>query len=392
MFPEISHERWVVITSINYPTEAVIRLTELPDWHVLVVGDLKTPKDWHNDKCTYLSVDIQQKLQYKSVELLPYRHYGRKNVGYLFAIEHGAKVIYETDDDNLLREGWDLDRGFLSDPVGRKFMTYVKGDMMVINPYHYFGQPTTWPRGFPLSYIGQACNETCSFALASEIGIAVQQGLANGDPDMDAIFRLTRKDHGKKIDFSFDETMQPIALPAFLFSPFNSQNTLFHYNALWGLLIPVTTTFRVCDIWRGYWTQRLLWEIGEHLAFFPPSVQQDRNPHDYLLDFIDEIDLYQDSGRLVEMLNNWRCKAKTFFGCARELTQEMYRQNFWKEGDVKLTNAWLDDLLRIGYKEPPLNRDVKPTLTRQMELPQQFLPTNNLGDSLPSSATAFAKC
>ena len=37
--------------------------------------------------------------------------------------------------------------------------------------------------------------------------------------------------------------------------PWNSQNTLFERDALWGLLIPVTTTFRVCDIWRSYWVQ-----------------------------------------------------------------------------------------------------------------------------------------
>ena len=27
----------------------------------------------------------------------------RKNIGYLWAIEHGAKTVYETDDDNILK-------------------------------------------------------------------------------------------------------------------------------------------------------------------------------------------------------------------------------------------------------------------------------------------------
>lgn len=40
-------------------------------------------------------------------------------------------------------------------------------------------------------------------------------------------------------------------------TPFNSQNTLFAAGALWGLLLPVTVTQRVCDIWRGYWVQVL---------------------------------------------------------------------------------------------------------------------------------------
>lgn len=33
---------------------------------------------------------------------------------------------------------------------------------------------------------------------------------------------------------------------------------------------------RVSDIWRGYWAQRLLWEVGAHVAFGPPSLKQVR--------------------------------------------------------------------------------------------------------------------
>jgi len=31
---------------------------------------------------------------------VPWNHFGRKNLGFLFAIHYGAKVIYDTDDDN----------------------------------------------------------------------------------------------------------------------------------------------------------------------------------------------------------------------------------------------------------------------------------------------------
>ena len=33
------------------------------------------------------------------------------------------------------------------------------------------------------------------------------------------------------------------------------EHPLFSRDALWAMLIPVTTSFRVCDIWRGYWAQ-----------------------------------------------------------------------------------------------------------------------------------------
>ena len=53
----------------------------------------------------------------------------------------------------------------------------------------------------------------------------------------------------------FDKAAPAVVLPEGLMCPFNSQNTLFDQKALWGTLIPITTSFRVCDIWRGYWVQ-----------------------------------------------------------------------------------------------------------------------------------------
>ena len=37
------------------------------------------------------------------VDSLPWNSFGRKNVGYLFAIARGAKVIWDFDDDNFLK-------------------------------------------------------------------------------------------------------------------------------------------------------------------------------------------------------------------------------------------------------------------------------------------------
>ena len=53
----------------------------------------------------------------------------------------------------------------------------------------------------------------------------------------------------------FDKRSPAVVLPEGLMCPFNSQNTLFGRDALWATLIPITTSFRVCDIWRGYWVQ-----------------------------------------------------------------------------------------------------------------------------------------
>ena len=40
------HDKWIVITSINPPTEDVKKLAKISGWKVVMVGDTKSPKDW----------------------------------------------------------------------------------------------------------------------------------------------------------------------------------------------------------------------------------------------------------------------------------------------------------------------------------------------------------
>ena len=40
------NEKWIVVTTINSPTEDVKKLSAIDGWKVVVVGDTKTPADW----------------------------------------------------------------------------------------------------------------------------------------------------------------------------------------------------------------------------------------------------------------------------------------------------------------------------------------------------------
>ena len=51
----------------------------------------------------FLSSDDQKRMNNDFVDLLPWQSFGRKNVGYLFAIARGAKIIWDFDDDNFLK-------------------------------------------------------------------------------------------------------------------------------------------------------------------------------------------------------------------------------------------------------------------------------------------------
>jgi len=341
--PGVHSDKWVVVTTINYPTDAIKKLAALPGWRVVVVADKKTPKDWKWENCDFLSVEKQKELGYYMHDLLPWNHYGRKNLGYIYAIQHGAKTVYETDDDNLLNQDHIV---YLEEYADVKSIGPNDPSISVVNPYAHFGEPTIWPRGYPLEHIMKS--QTYHLGESKRTLIPIQQGLANKDPDVDAIFRLTRK-----LDITFANN-EPVSLASGAMTPFNSQNTVFHNRALWGMLIPITTTFRVCDIWRGYWSQRLVWEIGGTLAFLPASVIQNRNPHHLLEDFIDEDDLYKQAGKLVKFLKEWKSDRTDFFERLVQLSLDMAEAGFWDIGDAQLAKAWVKDLKAAGYRAPQI--------------------------------------
>ena len=177
--------------------------------------------------------------------------------------------------------------------------------------------------------------------------------MVEGDPDLDAIFRLTRKGSASVFNVTFDPVSPPVFLPAGMYSPINSQNTMFLRKAFWALLLPTTTAFRVCDIWRGYWAQRLLWEIGGSLGIPTANARQSRNVHSYLSDALDETQMYFHTDRLLAFLTSWSCPRRlTFFACIVRLSFDMAKEGFWGKEDAENTHIWLEDLLSIGYRQP----------------------------------------
>ncbi|KAK6018516.1 hypothetical protein OSTOST_15893, partial [Ostertagia ostertagi] len=94
---ETTNKKWIVVTTINSPTKDIMRLARTPGWSLVVVGDVKTPSNWSLEGVHFLSIHDKRDNRSKN---LPYKSYTRKNVGYLYAIQHGAEWIYDTDDDN----------------------------------------------------------------------------------------------------------------------------------------------------------------------------------------------------------------------------------------------------------------------------------------------------
>ena len=54
-------------------------------------------------RLVFLSYEDQVKMSSNLVKRLPWNSFGRKNIGYLYAIAQGAKVIFDFDDDNIIK-------------------------------------------------------------------------------------------------------------------------------------------------------------------------------------------------------------------------------------------------------------------------------------------------
>jgi len=183
-----------------------------------------------------------------------------------------------------------------------------------------------WPRGFPLEHIRD--NRTFSAievrtsdddGAAADTEVTIVQSLANHDPDVDAIYRLTRKLPIKFQGLNMGATppsqgtppskdkggYPSLVLGEGVFSPANAQATLYSYKTFWGTLLPVTVHGRVSDIWRSYFTLRLMWDVNQAIAFCHPFAVQHRNPHSYLADFESEQHLYLRAGALTSFLLQW---------------------------------------------------------------------------------------
>ena len=103
-------EKWGVTTTIfSPPSETIRRFLYRPNWCIVIVGDEKTKDNEFfietsvDNQIYYLSSDDQKKVKLGFVEQLPWNSFARKNVGYLYAISRGARVIYDFDDDNLIK-------------------------------------------------------------------------------------------------------------------------------------------------------------------------------------------------------------------------------------------------------------------------------------------------
>lgn len=133
----------------------------------------------------------------------------------------------------------------------------------------------------------------------------IVQGLVDGDPDVDAIFRLINSFTLNKFE-KFDNTNgTTYALKPYVFCPFNTQNTYWLRRDLFHLMyLPATVNMRFTDILRGYIVEHQLWQNNLNIKFTNSNAMQIRNEHNLIKDLIDEFEMFQHTEEIIEWLIN----------------------------------------------------------------------------------------
>jgi hypothetical protein len=327
-------QTFLVITSIAGSDNPVLKqISKEANEHkvpLIIIGDTKNPANFNLKGCDFYSVEKQKSLPWALAEKLPYKHYARKNLGYLIAASQGAEVIIETDDDNLpYKDFWE--------ERNRNVSAHLLTETGWTNVYKYFTEEHIWPRGFALENILSAIPTLTS---KKNLNCVIQQGLADDNPDVDAIYRMTLP-----LPVKFNQA-DNIALGQNSICPFNSQNTTWFKEAFPLLYLPSYCSFRMTDIWRSFVAQRIAWTCGWNILFHSATMYQERNEHNLMNDFKDEIPGYVNNKLIMERLQALQLKEgaenipENLLACYREL---IAMELVGKE-ELPLVEAWIKDL------------------------------------------------
>ncbi|SRR5216683_1996801 len=325
----------VVVTSIAAPNQTLKALAhgcQVRGHDFIVIGDVASPTNFHLDGCSFYDLEDQRATGFKLAEVTPTRHYARKTLGYLIAARNGAEIIVETDDDNIPREEFWGARE-------RDQSLATLTDSGWVNVYRYFSETNIWPRGFPL---GQLQNQQPAFETLAvkNVSCPIQQGLCDNDPDIDAIYRLILP-----LPQSFRNDRR-LTLARGSWCPFNSQNTTWWRDAFPLLYLPSHCSFRMTDIWRSFIAQRIAWTNNWGILFHEPTVWQERNEHNLMLNFRDEVPGYLHNREICEALENLSLEpgVERINDNLRRCYEKLVDMGIMVPAELTLLDAWLEDL------------------------------------------------
>ena len=328
----------LVITTINESNKNIKKLVKLSKRNhteLIIIGDKKTPKNFKISNGTYYSINDQKKINFDFSKVCPINSYARKNIGYLISIDNKNEVIIETDDDNYPKDN------FLKHIKLTKKVNEIK-NIGWVNVYKKFlnNNEDIWPRGLPLNEIKKI---PIFKSKRVKKNFYLQQGVCEGNPDVDAIYRIINK----KINIKFKDNYAFSSGKSF--SPTNSQNTIWFKKLFPLMYLPVTCTMRTTDIWRGLIALNIILNDNLSILFFGTTMKQFRNVHNLTNDLEQEMPLYKDIFDGFNRLQNINLKkgSKNYFYNLLQSYDALIEMKIFDKKEIFFLKAWIKDIKKI---------------------------------------------
>ena len=290
--------KYIILTSISEPTVATLKYCEIADqkdWKLIFVGDLKTPHASYKALETkyknfmYMTPEQQEQLYPELSKAIGWNKCQRRNIGWVYAYDQGADLVATSDDDNIPYDNWG-DEIFVGQEIEMDNYEHLTAN--AFDPISPTEHNELWHRGYPIEFVPIKNNIEYKGKIKRKV--LVQADFWDGDPDVDAICRITKKPIVKFNDFKpFGSTQ---------IAPFNSQNTFLARE-----VIPYYVVFpylgRMDDIWGAYVLQHF---FPDSVIYNKATVYQDRNVHNLVNNMMDEVIGYRNTLNLINDLENFK--------------------------------------------------------------------------------------
>jgi len=270
----------IVTTTISPPSSALLKYTRAkvgfyqpgetnPKWHIIVAGDKRTPHNEYTnlEGITYLHPDQQHEMFPELSDTIGWNCIQRRYAAVLYAYKKNAEIFAFADDDNIPYSNWGDDADLLNNEVEAELYRDEVNNMF--DPYSATNHPELWHRGYPLDLVRKRKPLYCGHRNIKPLVI---ERLVDGDPDIDAIYRLPFRPTVKFKEQLFT-SYQPTV--------FNSQNTLVAREVI-PYYLNLPGVGRHDDIIGSILFQRLFPNKDSlpYIAFSSSTVYQERYPQD----------------------------------------------------------------------------------------------------------------
>jgi len=336
----------ILITTTIYVPHVLERYRELDgDVLFIVAGDRKTPHSETKafvdrlENAIYLSDKDQEALGYASSEIIGWNKIMRRNIALLEAIRQGADLIVTIDDDNV-----PIEPDYFG--VFRALMATEYAGAMVSSELGWlnageFLHPAVYHRGFPYDFRHKDLLLKVEAASGRRVGVAA--GLWLGDPDIDAMERLTNR---PLVTDVAEMGRRGFVVEPGVWAPFNSQNTAY-LGELAPLMMVLIGVGRYDDILASFIAERVMQARGLVVHFGPPLVYQERNQQDLWKNLRDELFGMEMTMQFIRDLEAAEVNGDDVLEDLAAIYRQLRKSDYLPSEVFELADAWSEDVRRV---------------------------------------------